>query len=310
MSGHEEKIEEFFQNLLRRNKLLDWIKTCLSGPLISSKNPFVPGLKLSVAFSNAAGNAPEGERRNLSSLQQTVDEFLLEVLERLPQTVRGCTGYMDCSDLFEPDEDPNPLQMMVGKREQRLTFCKAPLVMDYLSVRFCRGLPGLLDTGRILDDMEMLRNLAKANDGLVLGVKETQMRKQVKDYESPTPLDHLCHPLVLLQGSDADFPGLAGIPIVGRCPGLQFITAGIVARPSQYYRVPMLRMVLEFVVYVLMLAFFSFFVLFHPDGELTRGEVIFFVGFVAVSCSVKQVAQRAYLSTALVSREDHQMLHI
>ena len=73
--GHEEKIEKFFQNLLRGNKFLDWVKTCLSGPLVSSENPFVPGLKLSVAFSSAADKAPEGERRNLLSLQKTVDDF-------------------------------------------------------------------------------------------------------------------------------------------------------------------------------------------------------------------------------------------
>lgn len=119
------KIEKFFKNVLRRNTLLDWVKTCLSGPLVSSKNPFIPGLKLSMAFSNAAGNAPEGERRNILSLQTTVDVFLLEVLERLPQTVRGCTGYMTLSDLFEPkqtDGGHSPLQMMVGKREQRFIF--------------------------------------------------------------------------------------------------------------------------------------------------------------------------------------------
>ena len=42
-------------------------------------------------------------------------------------------------------------------------------------------------------------------------------------------------------------------------------------------------MLLDFVVYVAMLAVFSFFVLFHSDGELTWGEVIFFASFVAVS---------------------------
>lgn len=165
----KERIDEFFQNRLHGNNLLNWVKTCLSGPLVSSDNPFVPGLKLSVAFCRAAENAPEGERRNLLYLQQTVDKFLLGVLERLPQTVRGCKERMNCSALFEPDnqdEDPTPLQIMVGKRKQRIIYCKSPLVMDYLSVRFLRGLSDLLDTDGILRDKELLEIPVETNDDM------------------------------------------------------------------------------------------------------------------------------------------------
>lgn len=279
-------IEEFFQILLRGNKLLDWVKICLSGPLVSSKNPFVPGMKLSVAFSRAAEKAPEGERRNLLYLQRTVDEFLLEVFERLPQTVRGCSGRMNCTTLFEPvypDKDLSPLQMMVGKRKQRLIYCKVPLVMDYLSVRFSRGLPDILDTDGILEGRGVLGTLAETNDGFAPDVFEGKQTPPAQSTSSSkSPLLYLRQLWTLLQGLSTDFPGLAGIPIVSRCPGLQFITAGIVASPGQYYRVPMLRMVLDFVVYVVMLAVFTFYVLLDSDGELTWGEVIFFVSFVAV----------------------------
>ena len=289
-------IQIFFETLLRGNKLLDWVKNCLSGRLVSSKNPFVPGLKLSLALSSAAKNAPDGERRNLLSLQKTVNEFLLEVLERLPHTVRGCNGRMDVSALFEPkneDDGPTPLQMMVDKRKQRLIYCKAPLVMDYLSVRFLRGLPDLLDTDSILQDKELLGSPVETNDGIVAGVSDDMETPSARSTVSRNAslvylgllrmMPYLRHLGMLLQGSGTDLPNLAGIPIVGHCPGLQFIITGIVVRPNIYYRVPMLRMALEFVVYIAMLSVFSSSVLLYPDGELRPAEVIFFVSFVAVS---------------------------
>lgn len=290
-----KKTDKFFQDLRSGNKLLDWIKTCLSGPLVSSKNPFVPGLTLSVAFSRAAKNAPDGERRNLLSLQQTVDNFLLEVLERLPQTVLGCSGRrINCPALFEPvslEKALNPLQMMIDKREQRLVFCEVSLVMDYLSLQFTRG------------NVEMT-NLATINDQYFSdGSSSDESSSDESSSDEPSCLDgsssdvsstvhprkrrellHLHHPLGLLQGTDDDFPGLAGIPIVGRCPELQRITAGIAARPDQYYRVPMLRMALDFVVYLAMLAVFSV-VLVNTDVDLTFAEIVFIVSFVVVSCA-------------------------
>lgn len=85
-------------------------------------------------------------------LQQTVDKFLLEIVERLLQTVRGCKGRMECSALFEPeslDKALSPVQMMVDKREKRVIFCKVPLVsagslMVYSEVNygFVRGFSG------------------------------------------------------------------------------------------------------------------------------------------------------------------------
>lgn len=168
----EEKIKNFLNGILQSDKLLYWVKLCLSGILVLPKNPFVPGLILSLIFSREAENAPEGEQKILLSLQTTVDMFLVEVLERLPQTVQGCEGCVNCDDLFAPNGvSPSPLQMMVDKRKQRLIFCKVPLVMNYLSNRFWKGLPGLLDTGGILEDRKQLENLAKRD--FVLGTKGT-----------------------------------------------------------------------------------------------------------------------------------------
>lgn len=52
------------------------------------------------------------------------------------------------------------------RRKQRIIYCKAPLVMDYLSVRFLRGLPDLLDTDGILRDKELLEISVETNDDM------------------------------------------------------------------------------------------------------------------------------------------------
>ena len=70
----------------------------------SCKNPLVPGMVLSIALAEAAKRAREGSERMLSDLRQRLDDFMKEVLERLPQTVRGFENGMNmCSSLFEPE---------------------------------------------------------------------------------------------------------------------------------------------------------------------------------------------------------------
>ena len=56
-------------------------------------------------------------------------------------------------------------------------------------------------------------------------------------------------------------------------PGAQLIISGIHAKPNSYYRVPALRMALDFEVYIMMLAAYSAWVLLHEDGPLTVGEI-------------------------------------
>lgn len=334
-------IEEFLNRIKDGGKLNDWAHTSLWGPLASSKNPLVTGSTLSLEFARDAKTASKGDRQYLLSLQQSVDNLLLDVLAQLPQTVRGFYGGMDgCSALLEaklskegssprdvspssvpgetstrssidkptpsatstgqdkPDtdhdrENETPLQMMLGNRQKRQTFCTAPLVMEYVSRKFYLGLPTMKDASGVLGDWDELQDLA--DESLVVGcslpfTKRRQEQPLLKEkYNSRLLLgkghllDHVLDPVVLLQGANADLPGLAGIPILGGFPGLQFIVAGIVAEPSHYYGVPVIRMAFEFFVYVAMLAIFSTSVLFHSDGPLTPGEVVFFISFVAVS---------------------------
>lgn len=62
----------------------------------------------------------------------------------------------------------------------------------------------------------------------------------------------------MLQAADA------GVPNLTFFPGAQFILAGLVAGPDDYYfEVPVMRMVLDLVVYLGMLTALGLFVLFH-----------------------------------------------
>lgn len=246
------------KTLSRRHASGDRFKSCCLRAITSAGNPFIPGMTLSIRLAEAAKQATEGEQRTIVDIQSSVDELLLEIFERLPRTVRGFEGGMDgCTEVFEPvlrgtfDESKGlrrgPLEMIISEPQQLKMFIKVPLVMDFLSSKFTLGLPDLNDTGGLLKNPDQLEYLANGRtggeeDGLVL--------------QGPVGK--------LLQAADADIPSLSLFP------GAQFIVAGVVAKPNNYYRVPAMRMALDFVVYLGMVAALSYFVLFHstppPDG--------------------------------------------
>ena len=98
-----------------------------------------------------------------------VDELLLEVLEHLPQTVRGFPGEMKaCSAVFEPEAvissykgTMGPLSVALQKRQQMDTYCTTPLVLDFMSRKFTKGLPTLRDTEKMLENKRELSNAGK-----------------------------------------------------------------------------------------------------------------------------------------------------
>ena len=165
--------------------------------------------------------------------------------------------------------------------------------MDYLYRKFLNDLPDMLDSGRVLQDRGELIRLAKGEngDGLVLGVKPdsgdpfftmdcSPSGFDLDDYLSGNAMNRPAPGnfkdskdvgffRVWVQGANASRPSLTILP------GAQFIIAGILAKPNSYYRVPALRMALDFVIYILMLAAYSTWVLLHKDGSLTVGESIF-----------------------------------
>ncbi|CAN0212826.1 unnamed protein product [Ectocarpus sp. 6 AP-2014] len=293
---------------LSRERSAEWLRTCFLETVACSDNPFVPGMTLSIAFAKSASVAPEGERRKLLSLQERVDTLLLEILERLPQTVQGFDGGMTgCSAVFEPElsrEDarglPGPLRLALQERQHVQTFCTQPLLTDFLSRRFTYGLPGLRDTQNILGDRRELTNLARGGPGeLMSGQKYLALDEEGRRKEDGRSLDRcllldlqdkigqegtlldsrkiidtLLSPCILLQG--ANCAGLWNTAVsLTFLPGAQFTIAGLVGMPDQYYRVPAMRMLLDLAVYLGMLLFFSTVVLFHEDGPLTPGEAAF-----------------------------------
>ena len=265
---------------LSRDKPEEWLKTACLAAVTSARNPFTPGMILSVNLVGAAEKAPEGERKKILSLQGSVDDLLLEIFKRLPQTVGGFDdllfqilgrkgiddGMEWLSAVFEPEGsmlNPSgqygPLRMALRERKQMETFCTMPLVMDFLSRRFAWGLPDPWDTDGVLDDYSALIGLL----GVELALYYPNLNSKKIGLE-------------LLQGTDDEEPSLTILP------GVQFIVAGLLGRPYIYYEVPVMRMVLDFVVFLYMLAVFSTVVLLHEDGPVSTGESIF-VLYIAVS---------------------------
>lgn len=306
---------------LSREQSPEWLRTCFLETVACCDNPFVPGMTLSIAFTKAASKAREGERRKLLSLQGRVDALLLEVLERLPQTVQGFDGGMSgCSAVFEPEfsiEDargfPGPLRMALQEREQVQTFCTKPLLTDFLSRRFTHGLPGLRDTQNVLADRSELINLARGGPGeRMSGQKYLALNQEEREKEDDRCLDRcllldlqdkvgqegtlfgarkvvstLLSPCILLQGANCD--GLWNTTVgLTFLPGAQFVAAGLVGMPDQYFRVPAMRMMLDLVVYLGMLAVFSGVVLFHEKGPLTIGEIAFAFYIVVSRCVIER----------------------
>lgn len=300
-----------------RQEADDLFETYCLRAVTSAANPFIPGMNLCVALAAAAEKAQEGEKRSLISLQNDVVNLLLEIFERLPQTVRAFDGGMDgCSAVFEPEwarsigestGTQGPLSLALLNRKQQETFCQVPLIVDFLTRRFTRGLPDWRDARGVLNDPDELQDLrggaGEGDIGLVLNHKaivDTQNvalgRLDGREHVERADWDYrfsmgrnrclvaVQSPNELLQGANARFPRLTFLP------GVQFVVAGLVAKPNNYYRVPVVRMLLDLIVYLGMLAVLSDVLLFHEDGALAWGEY-FFIAYVVVSvgfvdCSV------------------------
>lgn len=230
---------------------MEALEDCVMGAVESAENPFIPGVMLSIALSDAVRGAPEAYQRMFVALHEGVDELLLEVLDRLPQTVRGFRGGMGgVRAIFEPESTgaipkgcTGPLRSFVLREKQMRTFCVSALVMDYLSRKFTRGLPNLVDSDGVITDKHGLSYLKST--GLVIDGSSSRELSIGQ----------------LLQGTVDEYN-------LTFLPGAQFIIAGIVANPGEYYKVPSLRLIWDLVVYVVMLVCFNNFVLMYdPDPE-------------------------------------------
>ncbi|CAM9403921.1 unnamed protein product [Ectocarpus sp. 12 AP-2014] len=231
-----------------------YLKESLLGAISSADNPFIPGMNLSVACTTATRRAMEGEKRRLTSMQGAIDELLLEVLENMPQTVKGFKGEMrDCSAIFEPETIiprfhgcQGPLHVVLSKRQQMETYCTIPLVLDFMSKKFTKGLPSLRDTEGVL-----LNNKSFTEPGQTLYGDGLLAEGRVFFFG------------MALQR------GYAGgtLSSITYFPGARFIIAGFLSRPGSYYKVPALRMCLDLVTYILMMIIFGGFVILHEAGD-------------------------------------------
>lgn len=243
-----------------------FFKTCCLRAVTSAANPFIPGITLSVRLSEAAKQVGVGERGVFLDTKAGIEDLLLEIFERLPPTVRGFeeqAGMDACTDVLEPRlmsarSESNglgvPLDMIVSEPLQLETFCKVNLVMDFLSRKFTLGLPNLIDTTGLLRNEDQLRQLQE--NGL--------FRYGYEGGSSDISRFLRQHTVRLVQGVSTP-------PPLTFLPGAQFIVAGMVAAPSNYYQVPAMRMLLDFVVYIGMVAALSSLVFFHNTTESVSG---------------------------------------
>lgn len=124
--------------------------------------------------------------------------------------------------------------------------------MDFLSRKFTLGLPDLSDTVGVLRYPDKLADLigraGGENNGLVLGDGGEGLSKlpwfKPRDVSSEAPQPDrglfakcLEIPATMLQAANAEVPNLTFFP------GAQFIVAGLVAAPNNYFKVPIMRMV-------------------------------------------------------------------
>lgn len=280
---------------LARICTLDPLKDCFIGALSVADNPFIQGMILSVAFDDAEPKANEREGRILSILMKMIDDVLLEVLERLPQTVASFTGGLEgCAYIFEPANTgkgppvcTDPLELALNERQFTETFCVAPLVFQYLSQRFVSRLPDMRDSNKVLE--------AVTSDDAVEseeGVPNGQKYLYEDDLVANGPLARLMQGMGIVAsgagGRVEDLTGWERIFSGTILPGAQFVAVGVLTKPMTYYQVAAMRLAVDFVVHLLMLALYTVVVLDEDDGELST-SVVFLTFHVTVRKSfIKQ----------------------
>ncbi|CAN0155492.1 unnamed protein product, partial [Hapterophycus canaliculatus] len=293
-------------------------RKCFLDAVCSAINPLLVGMRLSLLLADAAGMGNEGQRRVAERLQKEVEELVLEVFERLPQTVEGfregdiagsgmeASLFAACSMVFTPEKvregnqdhpsrlyqhggegkrvDTGPLEMALQARHQLELFCTQPLVLDFLSRAFTRGLPGLDASEAATLEADEVKRCRRRNTTV-------QVADAGRGDECGNSIGFSYKLLEVLEGPHETLGSLTIFP------GAQFILAQMVARPAFCYSIPAVRMSVDMIVYVLMLILFSKEVLWY-DGAVGAGEVIFFayvLGAVLVEISELWEGREEYM---------------
>ncbi|CAB1113028.1 unnamed protein product [Ectocarpus sp. CCAP 1310/34] len=276
-------------SLVGRKAGFEAARKCFLDAVCSAVNPLLVGMRLSLLLADAAGMGNEGQRQVALRLQNEVEDLVLEVFERLPQTVDGFregdvggSGMDACSVVFAPEKirprdetipshlfqdgtggtrvDSGPLEMALQARHQLELFCTQPLVLDYLNRAFTRGLPGLDASETGAQEADQFKLLMQRNASVQVNAGDGESSGEVSR-----------ELLEVLEGSHSVLGSLT------LSAGKQFILAQVVARPAFSYSVPAVRMAVDLLVYLLMLALFAKDVLWYKEGTVEVGEVVFFV---------------------------------
>eukprot|EP00903_Cladosiphon_okamuranus_P011810 g11098.t1 len=261
---------------LARLVSLDQLKACFLDGLSLVDNPFPAGSHLSVAIENALDSASAAERRALSGLQETLDDVLVEVLERLPRAVAEFPGGVNgCAVIFEPEiagtrgeNYRGPVRLALSEKKWGQTFCASPLVFEYISHKFTAGLPDLKDTGNLLG------KAAGAHSGSPAEGRDFLYSTQMV---ANSVLGRMMQGSGLMEwGSEStrrprDWDRILGGTLL---PGAQFIAIGVLTRPKSYYKVPALRMLLDFCAHLLVLSLYTTVALRDHDVEVTVAEMV------------------------------------
>lgn len=156
--------------------------------------------------------------------------------------------------------ESGPLAIALQARPQLELFCTQPLVLDFLSRSFTRGLPALDASEAGMQEADEVKLCRQRNMSVQVASSD--------DRESSQGLSHEL--LEVLEGPHQTFGSLTFFP------GAQFILAQLVARPAFCYSVPAVRMGMDLFVYVLMLLLFSKGVIWY-EGDVGVGEMVFFL---------------------------------
>lgn len=156
--------------------------------------------------------------------------------------------------------ESGPLAIALQARPQLELFCTQPLVLDFLSRAFTRGLPALDASEAGTREADEVKLCQQRNTSVQFASGD--------DGESSENVSQEL--LEVLEGPHQTFGSLTFFP------GAQFILAQLVARPAFCYSVPAVRMGMDLLVYVLMLFLFSKEVLWY-EGAVGVGEIVFFL---------------------------------
>ncbi|CAM9782826.1 unnamed protein product [Scytosiphon promiscuus] len=274
---------------LRRLSLQDQsgnhFKKCCLRAVTSARNPFIPGITLSIRLGEAAEMAAEGEKRTIKDIQSSIESLLLKILERLPQTVSGfedVAGKGACAQMLQPrltgldaaDRSiglkGGPLEMILAEPRQLGIFGTVPLVMNFLSREFRLGLPDVkVDIGSVLPGVRGQQTAEDVHEGW----NDTAYMK-----DNGLVLSSILHDWWYKVSVDG------GVDTVYFFHAADFILSSMIGAPTEYYRVPVMRMALDFVVYLGMVIALSYFVLFHSTAGTLGSDGIISRDFSSAEC--------------------------